>query len=68
MDQIPVTQKIVYQYDSNGFYVGDTIAELDPVVPDNWLLPAGCTETKPPIFTAGKLPKWVGYKWKLISP
>ncbi|GLO03286.1 MAG: hypothetical protein ACTMIS_04775 [Pseudomonas putida] len=68
MDQIPVTQKIVYQYDSSGFYVGDTIAELDPVVPGNWLLPAGCTETKPPIFTAGKLPKWVGYKWKLISP
>lgn len=63
-----MNQKTVYQYDSNGFYVGEAIAERDPQVPYNWLLPAGCTEMKPPIFTAGKLPKWVGYKWKLISP
>lgn len=63
-----MNQKTVYQYDQNGFYLGETIAERDPQVPGNWLLPARCTETKPPIFTAGKLPKWVGYKWKLISP
>lgn len=63
-----MNQKTVYQYDLNGFYLGEAIAERDPQVPGNWLLPARCTETKPPIFTAGKLPKWVGYKWKLISP
>lgn len=63
-----MTQKTVYQYDDQGWYQGETVADADPVVPGNWLLPAGTTETKPPIFTAGKIPKWVGYKWKLINP
>jgi hypothetical protein len=63
-----MTQKIVYQYDEGGWYMGETLADADPVVLGNWLLPARTTETKPPLFTAGKIPKWVGYKWKLINP
>jgi hypothetical protein len=63
-----MTQKIVYQYDEAGWYMGETLADADPVVIGNWLLPARTTETKPPLFTAGKIPKWVGYKWKLINP
>lgn len=63
-----MTQKIVYQYDEGGWYKGETLADADPVVIGNWLLPARTTETKPPLFTAGKIPKWVGYKWKLINP
>ena len=63
-----MTQKIVYQYDERGWYMGETLADADPVVIGNWLLPARTTETKPPLFTAGKIPKWVGYKWKLINP
>ena len=43
MDSIPMNQKTVYQYDQSGFYLGETIAERDPQVPGNWLLPAGCT-------------------------
>lgn len=62
-----MSQKTVYQYDTNGWYMGETVAEADPVIPGNWLLPARTTETKPPIFTANKIPRWVGYKWKLIS-
>lgn len=63
-----MSQKTVYQYDVQGWYLGETIADADPQVPGNWLLPANTTETKPPLFTAGKIPKWVGYKWKLINP
>lgn len=63
-----MSQKIVYQYDSAGFYVGEALADADPEVPGNWLLPSRTTETKPPFFTAGKIPQWVGYKWKLINP
>lgn len=63
-----MSQKTVYQYDAQGWYLGETTADLDPQVAGSWLLPAGTTETKPPTFTAGKIPKWVGYKWKLINP
>jgi hypothetical protein len=63
-----MSQKTVYQYDAEGWYMDETLADADPMVPGNWLLPAGTTETKPPIFTANKIPKWVGYKWKLVSP
>ncbi|MBI6563253.1 hypothetical protein [Pseudomonas synxantha] len=62
-----MSQKIVYQYDENGIYVGETLAEADQVVPGNWLLPARTTDERPPIFTGGKTPKWVGYKWKLVN-
>lgn len=60
-------QKIVYQCDKDGFYVGEAMADADPVVAGNWLMPAGTTDVKPPKLTFGKVPKWVGYKWKLIS-
>jgi hypothetical protein len=63
-----MSQKTVYQYDANGWYVGETLADADPVVIGSWLIPAGCVDVKPPLFTAGKIPKWVGYKWKLITP
>lgn len=62
-----MNQKTVYQYDANGLYVGETKADPDPEVPSNWLMPAGTTEIKPPLFTGGKVAKWVGYKWKLIN-
>ena len=62
-----MNQKIVYQCDAQGFYVGEALAEADPQVPGNWLLPAGCTDVKPPIFKGGKIPQWVGYKWKLVN-
>lgn len=62
-----MSQKTVYQYNEQGLYVGETLADADPVVAGNWLLPAYTTETKPPTITGGKRPQWVGYKWKLIS-
>ena len=61
-------QKIVYQADADGLFVGETTADPDPLNPGQWLVPAGCYEIAPPILTFGKTPKWVGYKWKLISP
>lgn len=60
-------QKVVYQTDSAGMYVGTTTADPDPMNEGHWLLPAGCVDVKPPKITGGKTPQWVGYKWKLIS-
>lgn len=60
-------QRLVYQTDGQGFYVGEAAADPDPQNIGNWLIPAGCVEMKPPAITGGKRPQWVGYKWKLIS-
>ncbi|SEE80292.1 hypothetical protein SAMN04490200_5519 [Pseudomonas proteolytica] len=61
------SQKIVYQTDSDQFYVGETVADPDPQNPGHWLLPAGCVEMKPPPFTGSNRPQWAGYKWKITS-
>lgn len=58
----------MYQADANGLYVGETTADPDPQNHGQWLIPAGCCDIAPPTLTFGKIPKWVGYKWKLISP
>ncbi|WP_223535263.1 hypothetical protein [Pseudomonas sp. GL-B-16] len=66
--EIYLGQKVVYQTDGEGMYVGTSVADPDPMNEGHWLIPAGCVEMKPPTITGGKLPKWVGYKWKLINP
>lgn len=60
-------QRLVYQTDSKGFYVGEAASDPDPQNPGNWLIPAGCVETKPPPISAGKRLQWAGYKWKIIN-
>lgn len=65
--QIQDGQRVVYQADSEGFYVGEVVADPDPQNHGQWLIPAGCVETKPPSTRAGKKYQWSGYKWKAIS-
>lgn len=60
-------QRLVYQTDDNGVYVGEAAADPDPQNIGNWLIPAGCVQIKPPTITGGKKPQWAGYKWKLIN-
>jgi len=64
--QIQAGQRVVYQTDLAGYYVGEAAADPDPQNPGNWLIPAGCVETKPPDSRADKKYQWVGYKWKAI--
>jgi len=66
--QLQQGQRVVYQTDPLGFYVGTAAADPDPQNVGGWLIPAGCVEQKPPAITGGKRPQWVGYKWKMISP
>lgn len=60
-------QRLVYQADSDGFYVGEAAADPDPQNVGMWLIPSGCVETKPPEIPRGKQAQWSGYKWKIIS-
>jgi hypothetical protein len=55
----------VYQTDINGVYVGNTVADQDPLDSTNWLIPAGCVETTPPTMTDSQLAKWNGTEWVL---
>lgn len=65
--QIQKGQRLVYQTDDNGFYVGEAAADPDPQNVGNWLIPSGCVEAKPPAIPRGKQAQWAGYKWKLIN-
>ena len=53
----------VYQTDLNGVYVGNTVADQDPLDSTNWLIPAGCVDTAPPTITDSQLAKWNGTEW-----
>lgn len=65
--QIHKGQRLVYQTDDSGFYVGEAAADPDPQNPGKWLVPAGCVEVEPPVIPRGKKAQWVSYKWKLIN-
>lgn len=60
-------QRVVYQADADGVYVGESVADPDPKNSEQWLIPAGCVEMKPPEIPRGKKAQWVGYKWKVID-
>jgi len=53
----------VYQTDLNGVFVGTTTADQDPLDSTNWLIPAGCVKTAPPITTDKQFAKWDGSGW-----
>ena len=57
MNSIPQT-KPVCQLDENGFYICQTVADADPMQPENWLIPAGCIDTEPPEVKPNLAAKW----------
>jgi hypothetical protein len=59
---------IVYQTDYEGFLVGQTSADPDPLVEGNWLIPGGCIETAPPALGEGQRAKWSEGKWSVVDP
>ncbi len=62
-----MSQKLVYQTDHAGLYVGKTFADLSPLEPEIYLIPAGCVELAPPDDWSDDLwPRWDGSDWVLI--
>ena len=57
MSDLPKT-KPVCQLDADGFYVCQTVADQDPMQPENWLIPAGCIDTEPPEVNPNLAAKW----------
>ena len=63
-----MNQKIVYQTNYSGLFVGETIADESPLEPDVFLIPAGCVELAPPEnWPEDQWPRWNGFKWELIQ-
>ena len=57
MSDLPQS-KPVCQLDAEGFYLCQTVADADPMQPENWLIPAGCVETEPPEVKPEQAAKW----------
>ena len=52
-----MTDKIVYQTNRQGIYIGVTTADPCPLEEGVWLIPGGCVEVEPPLVY--KLPSAV---------
>ena len=59
---------IVYQTTAEGFYVCETVADVDPLDATGHLIPAGCVTDAPPGLTEGQRAKWLGESWSIINP
>jgi hypothetical protein len=58
----------VFQTDHNGFLVGETVADPDPMDDGNWLIPGGCVEQEPPTLSTGQRAQFFGGAWLVVDP
>lgn len=56
----------VYQTDVDGYLVEPIEADEDPLEPGNWLIPAGCVGTKPPLLAANEAARWANGAWSKV--
>lgn len=60
-------QRRVWQTDRDGYLIGESVADPDPMNEGQWLMPAGCVSVMPPRIPEGKWPRWVNGGWQLID-
>jgi hypothetical protein len=58
----------VYQTDHEGFLVGETVADPDPMDEGSWLIPGGCIEQEPPALSDGQRAQFVNGAWVVVDP
>ena len=58
----------VYQTDYEGFYVGPTVADADPLDERVWLIPAGCVIKAPPALLEGQRAQFFNGTWVVVDP
>jgi hypothetical protein len=57
--------KIIYNYDPNGYYCGQDLADESPLEPGIYLIPALATDQEPPTVGENQLAKFVNGGWTL---
>jgi hypothetical protein len=55
----------IYNYDSNGIYIGESVADESPLEPSVFLIPALATTIAAPKATKGKMVVFNGNEWEL---
>ncbi|NMZ35353.1 tail fiber assembly protein [Pseudomonas proteolytica] len=60
--------KLAYSYrQDTGEFVGETTADPDPLVADNWLVPAQATLVPPPAHAISKVSVWADGQWLTVD-
>lgn len=62
-----MTDKLVYQTDHLGIFIGAVTAEESPLEEGVYLIPGGCVEIAPPSVPEHKAAWWNGKAWQLVD-
>ncbi|MCT8950639.1 DUF4376 domain-containing protein [Pseudomonas iridis] len=62
-----MTEKLVYQTDHLGVFIGAVTADESPLEPGVYLIPGGCVEAAPPAIPEHKAAWWNGRAWQLVD-
>ena len=62
-----MTEKLVYQTNHLGIFIGAVTADESPLEPGVYLIPGGCVETEPPAIPEHKAAWWNGQAWQLVD-
>lgn len=57
----------IFNYNSNGVFIGASIADKDPENPENFLVPAMATTIEPPSANENEIVVFDGEKWNVIE-
>lgn len=60
-------EKLVYQTDHLGIFIGAVAADESPLEPGVYLIPGGCVEAEPPSVPEHKAAWWNGKTWQLVD-
>jgi len=58
---------VVYSYDNNGVYIGESEAFQDPLEEAEFLIPANATTIAPPTVGAGEYTVFNGQGWDIVK-
>lgn len=58
-----MNQKIVFQLDDEGYFMGPTEADESPLEPGVFLVPGGCIEVEPPKVKTGHILRFLDDAW-----
>lgn len=62
-----MTDKLVYQTNHLGIFIGAVEADESPLEPGVYLIPGGCVEIPPPAISEHKVAWWNGQAWQLVD-
>lgn len=54
----------IFHFDENGAFIGEGVADADPMQPGAWLIPAQATNVEPPEHIEGKMRRFIAGGWE----